>query len=131
MTTASMIVSRSEPRAIVCWPVPMAKMIMSAPGLALALMIACRSESGPESLTLRTWKVDGVTRHSRGTKVSRETRRRGAGRNDERRLVRRFLENNIAEAPAGDRWGTRPCERVARWIKLRQRTAKHKHFLRK
>ena len=55
MTTGSVIVGRAEAGLIVCTPAPeMSNVIVSRPGLALALRIACRSEPGPLSLVFVT-----------------------------------------------------------------------------
>src|SRR5262249_47360773 len=47
-------------------------------GLALAAVMAARSESGPVSLRLRTWKALGTTRSSRHSSMGRRERGRVA-----------------------------------------------------
>jgi len=59
-------IGRNELGAIVTGPEPMAKRITSAPGVALALCIACRSEPAPRSFVLVTVNVaDSSVRRSR------------------------------------------------------------------
>src|SRR5262249_14412172 len=53
--TGAAIVGRAEDGRIVRRPAPMAKVMVSVPGTALALRRACRSEPGPLSLVLTTW----------------------------------------------------------------------------
>src|SRR4051812_39277209 len=65
MTTASVIVGKVDAKAIVCTPPPaMLKLIVSAPALAFALMMAWRSEPAPASEVLTTLNVLGNTRTS-------------------------------------------------------------------
>jgi hypothetical protein len=54
MLTGSVIAGIAEVGLIVCAPVPIAKSIVSRPGLALALVIASRKEPAPESPVLVT-----------------------------------------------------------------------------
>src|SRR5262249_3639225 len=67
MDTASETGNSPEVRAIVRRAAKkvLSKLIVSAPGEALASRIACRNEPGPASLALITVKTAGATRPSR------------------------------------------------------------------
>src|SRR5438045_2954773 len=64
MTTGSVIVGKAELGAIVTGPEPLIwKVILSRPGFALALRIACRNEPSPSSpVVVTTSALAAVTR---------------------------------------------------------------------
>src|SRR5690349_6255691 len=63
MVRASVIIGRTDAGVIICTPPPaIAKTIVSAPGLAFASRIACRSEPPPVSFVFVTVKGDATAR---------------------------------------------------------------------
>src|SRR5262245_61964319 len=75
-----------------------AKSIASAPGLALAASTAARSEPAPLSARLRTVKVLGTVRSSRGSTLRRVGRFR-AGDTKRERADRSQDDRRMAETP--------------------------------
>src|SRR5262249_5588999 len=103
MVTVSVMAGRAEFRAIFLTPPPpMLNSIRSAPGLALALVMAQRREPSPASWVLRTVKVLSSSRASRTSMLGRlrEGVRRTRG---VRVCLRQEKRENFIDASEG-RW---------------------------